>query len=310
MITTTRGADCPRIDRGQRACNIGGNLRMKRLKLLPFIALVALPPGGRLQAQDQIFSDVPFECPVFFGCEPVVSSKDHAWVQPVAAQLLPADDAQPSLSRAAQIIRSIYSALYGDPENFTVTQAGVGCSPSNLGACTSHFSSDVPVSDPNFFYIQKMWELGITGGYNSTTYGPYDPATNGHLAVFTARARSVVLSGSQNAGPANCTPYQCSQLEYYPNEQYTQAATDYAMYHDWIQADTLLIGGPTMTSQCYGGYGFYYGYFCTDTATTRSQAAFNIVNGIWNGLNLPANTRANFDIGQSAERRHIVVRGE
>jgi hypothetical protein len=63
-------------------------------------------------------------------------------------------------SAAALIIRSIYSALYGDPENFTVTQAGFGYTPSSLGACTSHFSSDVPVSDPNFFYIQKMWELG------------------------------------------------------------------------------------------------------------------------------------------------------
>lgn len=51
------------------------------------------------------------------------------------------------------------------------------------------FFDDVPASHPFYRWIQKMRELGITGGCGERLYCPGNPVTRGQMAVFLIRAR-------------------------------------------------------------------------------------------------------------------------
>lgn len=51
------------------------------------------------------------------------------------------------------------------------------------------YFSDVPVSHPQFAWIQKLRELGVTNGCTATTYCPGDLVTRGQMAAFLVRAR-------------------------------------------------------------------------------------------------------------------------
>jgi hypothetical protein len=45
------------------------------------------------------------------------------------------------------------------------------------------------VNHPQFRYIQKMKQLGVTDGCTATTYCPGDPVTRGQMAVFIIRLK-------------------------------------------------------------------------------------------------------------------------
>jgi hypothetical protein len=51
------------------------------------------------------------------------------------------------------------------------------------------YFADVPVNHPQFRYIQKMKQLGVTDGCTATTYCPGDPVTRGQMAVFIIRLK-------------------------------------------------------------------------------------------------------------------------
>ncbi|MCZ2147472.1 MAG: S8 family serine peptidase [Bryobacterales bacterium] len=51
----------------------------------------------------------------------------------------------------------------------------------------SAFFTDVPASHPFFSFVQKMKQLGITGGCTASAYCPDDPTTRGQMAVFILR---------------------------------------------------------------------------------------------------------------------------
>src|ERR1051326_7521086 len=53
---------------------------------------------------------------------------------------------------------------------------------------TPYFPTDVPATHPNFKFIQKMAELGITHGCGATSYCPDDGTSYLSAAVFTIRA--------------------------------------------------------------------------------------------------------------------------
>jgi photosystem II stability/assembly factor-like uncharacterized protein len=57
--------------------------------------------------------------------------------------------------------------------------------PSNYP--TTAYFADVPSDHPDFPWIQKMKQLGITSGCSPTTYCPSDPVTRGQMAVFIER---------------------------------------------------------------------------------------------------------------------------
>lgn len=50
------------------------------------------------------------------------------------------------------------------------------------------YFTDVPASDPNFSYIQKFRELGLTNGCSATTFCPSGPLLREQLATFIIRA--------------------------------------------------------------------------------------------------------------------------
>ncbi|MCC6366793.1 MAG: S-layer homology domain-containing protein [Bryobacterales bacterium] len=65
------------------------------------------------------------------------------------------------------------------------------------------YFSDVPSSHPQFRYIQKMKDLGITSGCTLSTYCPNDAVTRGQMAAFLMRARMGVPSGQSFPYPAS-----------------------------------------------------------------------------------------------------------
>jgi hypothetical protein len=88
---------------------------------------------------------------------------------------------------ASFVIRSIYG------ENFPYSPTPV--------------FTDVPASDPNFKYIQKLAEQGITKGCSITPakFCPNDIATREHAATFIIRGKMGQLFGDNFTFPA--TPY-------------------------------------------------------------------------------------------------------
>lgn len=58
------------------------------------------------------------------------------------------------------------------------------------------FFSDVLGNHPQYRYIQKMRELGITNGCGGNNYCPDDPVTRSQMAAFLIRARLAVAAGT------------------------------------------------------------------------------------------------------------------
>ncbi len=70
---------------------------------------------------------------------------------------------------------------------------------------TAPFFTDVPPTHPQFPFIQKMRELGITDGCDPVLYCPNNPVTRGEMAVFLIRGRLGVTTPQQFT--FNATPY-------------------------------------------------------------------------------------------------------
>ncbi|MEP6715213.1 MAG: S-layer homology domain-containing protein, partial [Terriglobia bacterium] len=80
---------------------------------------------------------------------------------------------------------------------------GGGTAGNNFTYPTTPYFTDVPSTDPNFKYVQKMRDLGITGGCSATTYCPDANVTRDQMAVFIVRARL----GATATFTFNPTPY-------------------------------------------------------------------------------------------------------
>ncbi len=153
---------------------------------------------------------------------------------------------------AANIIRSdmavfvVRSIIGGD--NFTYTQVP--------------YFTDVPATHPEFPWVQKMRDLGITTGCGATTYCPNDQVTRGQMAVFIIRAR-----------------FGATATFNYPTApSFTDVGTDNSFFA-WIQKMQQL----GITTGC--GPTTY----CPNDAVTREQMATFIMRGAFNQL-LPAGT--------------------
>jgi hypothetical protein len=73
---------------------------------------------------------------------------------------------------AVLIVRGKLESLFGD--NFTYP--------------TTAFFTDVPASLPQFPYVQKMYELGLTSGCSPTQFCPNANLTRQEIATFLDRA--------------------------------------------------------------------------------------------------------------------------
>lgn len=115
------------------------------------------------------------------------------------------------------------------------------------------FFTDVPPTHPQFSFIQKMRELGITDGCGPAIYCPGNPVTRGEMAVFLIRGKLGVLTPQQFT--FNATPY-------FPND----APTTH-MFFPWIQKMKDL--GITM--------GCGPNIYCPDAPNTLGQIAVFII---------------------------------
>jgi len=144
-------------------------------------------------------------------------------------------------SLAVFIIRSIFG------DNFTFPQ--------------TPFFADVPATDPNFPYIQKMMEQGITQGCatNPAKFCPNDLATRRQAATFIIRGKLAGLFGDNFTFPA--TPF------------FTDVPMSDANF-SFIQKFTEL----GYTNGCSASPAM----FCPDSTLTREQAAVFIVRAFFN----------------------------
>lgn len=135
--------------------------------------------------------------------------------------------------------------IYCPNDNVTRWQMAVFLVRGMLGSDDFPFSNtpfftDVPTSHPQFKWIQKLRELGITTGCSDTQYCPNDNVTRGQMAVFLIRSRygnSFTSNGSAyfTDVPANNGFFQyvqkmkqtgvttgCSATTFCPNDNITR----------------------------------------------------------------------------------------
>ena len=133
---------------------------------------------------------------------------------------------QESVTRDEMAIFIVRAILGGD--NFTYS--------------TTPYFADVTPTTFAFKWIQKLKDLGITGGCTTTTYCPTAVVTRDEMAIFIERARlGLALAGSPNFSYPS-TPY------------FTDATAANEFAFPWIQrlrADNIT-GGCTATTYCPG----------------------------------------------------------
>jgi hypothetical protein len=148
-----------------------------------------------------IFGDVPVTAPYFHQVnllrERLITTGCTLDPQMYCPEFYPYSFSPYYLTRgqaAVLIIRSLYSGLSGNPENFT--------------APTTPYFQDVQPGHGQFVYIQKLKELGITSGCTATDFCPDRGVSYGELTVFVYRARQKKLAGYEYATvwpPASCS---------------------------------------------------------------------------------------------------------
>lgn len=73
----------------------------------------------------------------------------------------------------------------------------------NFPMPAAQFFSDVPAGHPQYRYIQKLRELGITNGCDASRYCPDDPVTRSQMASFLIRGRLAASPSQPFAFPNN-----------------------------------------------------------------------------------------------------------
>jgi hypothetical protein len=160
-------------------------------------------------------------------------------------------------SAAVFIIRAIFSSKNGagsaNADNFTYTM--------------KPYFTDVPATHSSFKWIQKMKDLGITSGCNTTLYCPDDKVQNFEIAIFSARARQFLETGL-----ATPNTFSFSPTPYFGDETPKSDPT----YFPYIQrvGDLSVFGKPAVSAGCKSGN------FCAGNYATRAQALPYITKGI------------------------------
>jgi hypothetical protein len=142
-------------------------------------------------------------------------------------------------SLAAFVIRS----LYGDTFTYSLTP----------------YFTDVPVSDPNFPYVQKLKEQGITLGCTATLFCPNDIATRETAAVFIIRGKMKGLFGDNFPFPA--TPIFNDVPATDPNFSFVQKLNELGITNGCSASPAL---------------------FCPNTPLTRDMIAVFLVRAFFN----------------------------
>lgn len=140
----------------------------------------------------------------------------------------------------AQMAEWIVRALHGESFSFPATA----------------YFSDVPATHPQFRFVQKLREMGITSGCDANRYCPNDGVTRGQMAAFLVRARLAVNSSQPFPSPS---PQGFSDVP--PGN----------LFFNHIQKlrELGVTGGCTATT------------YCPDQITTRGQMAVFLVRAFF-----------------------------
>lgn len=149
-----------------------------------------------------------------------------------------------STTRAQMAIFIVRAVMGGD--NFSIAQQ-------------SPYFNDVPATAFGFKWIQKMYELGITGGCGGGNYCPNDPVTRAQMAIFIIRAR---FGG---------VPFD------FPPAPYFSDVSSSSFGFQWIQRMRF----DQITSGCSATQ------YCPNNPVTRGQMAVFIMRGMFNDLLAP-----------------------
>lgn len=162
------------------------------------------------------------------------------------------------------LVRAWSIALYNGPENFKTVNPPSG---------TAHFT-DEPTTDTDYYpYVQKLWELGITGGCGTNTFCPTDDLENFQMAIFAARMRYVI----DHACTSVCSPNDDGFTYTTTSAYFADVSSSYS-YFKWIQrmADLGAVTNSIDAPGCSP-----VGYFCPTANIDRGDAANYIY---WGGL--------------------------
>jgi len=160
---------------------------------------------------------------------------------------------------AAQfLIRAWSYKKYGTIDGFPAAQGGP-------------FFDDVPVSHPQYRYIQKLYALGVTSGcyYDGTVrkYCLNDPTSNWSMAVFTTRMSQLVLGHpNYNNNVIDDTHIQASSNLYFP------ADMDYLYPLYKLVQNSRDLGVIAM--------GCAETAFCPGSAIRRAEASYYVTRGL------------------------------
>ncbi|MFN7935227.1 MAG: S-layer homology domain-containing protein [Bryobacteraceae bacterium] len=124
---------------------------------------------------------------------------------------------------------------------------------SNSG--TPYFA-DVPSGHPQFRYIQKLRELGITAGCTTTTYCPGEPVTRAQMAAFLVRGKLAVA-------PAQAFPFPTAF-------SFNDVDTNSVFYPSIQKMRELGVTLGCSSSQ-----------YCPESPTTRAQMAAFLVRSFF-----------------------------
>ncbi len=141
----------------------------------------------------------------------------------------------------------------GEMAVFLVTAVMGG---NNFDYTAAPYFTDVPASNPFFKFIQKLKDLGITGGCTPTEFCPDSAVTRDEMAAFIIRARY------EN------TPYTYPAVPYFSDEPSTDP------FYPFVQK----MAQDGITSGC--GDGMY----CPQQSLPRGQMAVFIATGLLNQL--------------------------
>jgi RHS repeat-associated protein len=108
-----------------------------------------------------------------------------------------------------------------------VVQA-LGLSP--ITSCVTPTFGDVPCADPDWGYIQKMYEIGITSGCGSGNFCPENPVAREEMAVFVMRTKYYVgakpiLVPAPTEFPVWCDVTSENPYAFYINRAYQDQVT-------------------------------------------------------------------------------------
>ena len=130
---------------------------------------------------------------------------------------------------------------------------------NNFAYTPTPYFTDVPPSDPFFKFVQKLRDLGITGGCSATEFCPGNPVTRGEMAAFIIAARY------------GAAPYTYPAIPYF-----TDVPPTY-LFFPFIQK-AAQVG---ITTGCAPGL------YCPDESLIRGQMAVFLVTGLLNELLAP-----------------------